>query len=80
MPRFTVIEVPAWTGIKDEQTGETLLTVHTKWTHDKHGNRLDNFLTKEEFAKRVAFVRDALEACYPSKEELSQVLNVGGVS
>lgn len=64
--RFKIVEVPAWTGIQDTQTGETLLSVHTRVDATNH--RDIRRLTQAELRQRVEFILDALNRTHPRKD------------
>jgi len=57
-PRFIIVEVPAFTAIKDTLTNETILSIHTR--RDAINSRDMTFLSNEEFKLRVQTILEAL--------------------
>lgn len=59
-PRYVIVRVPAWTGIRDIRTGETILTIQTRV--DSTNSRDMRFLRPDEQEAREQLILDALNA------------------
>lgn len=65
MARFELVRVPAYTGVRDTEKGETILSVHTR--RDATNGRDNAFLGPLEQAARENLILDALNGKVPQQ-------------